>query len=81
MITRMETRLLGGEMVLKKVFNNPVPAIGKLDLNCAVAMATEVNNVDLVALDRVQTGHEMTRTRPRGQKFTVGRKKHSKCQS
>lgn len=52
--------------------------LGKLSLNCAVAMATEVNNVDSVALDRVQTGHEMTRTRPRGQKFTVGRKKHSK---
>lgn len=44
-----------------------------------VAMAAEVNNVDSVALDRVQTGHQMTRTRPRGQKFTVGRKKHSKC--
>lgn len=54
--------------------------LGKLYLTCAVAMATEVNNVDSIALDRVQTGHEMTRTRPRGQKFTVGRKKHSECE-
>lgn len=54
--------------------------LGKLYLTCAVAMATEVNNVDSIALDRVQTGYEMTRTRPRGQKFTVGRKKHSECE-
>lgn len=51
-----------------QILSEPV----KLYLNCAVAIAAEVNNVDSVALDRVQTGHEMTRIRPRGQKFTVG---------
>lgn len=79
MITRMDGGFWGGEMGLKK-FLIILSQLGKLYLTCAVAMATEVNNVDSIALDRVQTGHEMTRTRPRGQKFTVGRKKHSECE-
>lgn len=68
---------------LEKNNNNVIQILSqpaKLYFECAVSMAAEVNNEDSVALDRVQTGHELTRTRPRGQKFTVGRKKHSKCE-
>lgn len=75
MITRTDGRFKKKKTLIQ-ILSQPV----KLYLNCAVAMAAEVNNVDSVALDRVQTGHELTRTRPRGQKFTVGRKKHSKCE-